>query len=181
MQGPDEVMKFWFEDHTHQDWFGGEKDFDHRLHERFFELHGRVAAGEAWTWRSSASGRVAEILVLDQFSRQFYRGEARAFAQDPMALALAQEMVILGLDTPLEHGWRMFVYMPYMHSESPVVHEEAVRLFKSLGDQNALDYELRHKELIERFGRYPKRNEALGRTSTEEELAYIAERSDSHF
>ncbi|HHG89950.1 MAG TPA: DUF924 domain-containing protein [Devosia sp.] len=181
MQEHEEVLKFWFVEHTGEDWFGGKPEFDEKLRGRFFRLHGRVALGEAWSWRVSAQGRLAEILVLDQFSRQFYRGDPRAFASDGMALVLAQELVASGQDKTLSESERLFAYMPYMHSESLLVHEEAVRLFTALGNEDNLKFEISHRDTIERFGRFPKRNEALGRVSTQEELAYINERKDSMF
>lgn len=181
MQQAEDVLKFWFEESSSEDWFGGKAEFDERLKARFYDLHAKVAAGEAWTWRKDAMGRVAEIIVLDQFSRQFYRGDARAFAQDPMALTLAQELVAQGLDQNLDHDPRMFAYMPYMHSESLVIHQEAMRLFRSLESEDILNYEIAHKQLLEKFGRYPKRNQALGRASTDEEIEYIAGRDGEHF
>lgn len=169
-----DVLKFWFVDHGREQWFGGGPDFDAKLTAEFAETHLAVAAGEAWSWRKTSDGRLAEIIVLDQFSRQIYRGQARAFASDPMALALAQEAVAGGHDQQLEQQRRMFLYMPYMHSESLVVHEEALRLFAALGIKDTLDYELAHQDVLRRFGRYPRRNAALGRTSTSVEAEYCA-------
>lgn len=175
MRGANEVLEFWFVEHGEDDWFGGKAEFDAKLAERFAETHARVAIGEAFTWRTSAEGRLAEVIVLDQFSRQLYRGSPKAYAQDPMALALAQEAVAQGLDAELEPRRRTFLYMPYMHSESLLVHGEAVRLFTALGDENTLQYEIDHRNCIARFGRYPFRNKPLGRKSTPEELAYMEE------
>ncbi|MDB5540398.1 MAG: hypothetical protein JWQ89_2125 [Devosia sp.] len=174
MKSPDEVLTFWFVDHGQKDWFGGGPAFDALLTEKFADTHASVAAGEAWTWRTTPRGRLAEIIVLDQFSRQIHRGTPAAFASDPMALALAQEAVAAGSDQALEPGQRTFLYMPYMHSESLVVHAEAVRLFTALDDEEVLKYELAHRDLLRRFGRYPRRNETLGRLSTPEEAAYCA-------
>lgn len=181
MQDAGEIIQFWFTECSSEDWFGAKPEFDQQLHDRFFDLHGKVAAGEAFGWRATALGRLAEILVLDQFSRQFYRGDARSFASDDMALALAQELVAQGLDADLDQNQKMFAYMPYMHSESLVIHDEAVRLFTALGSEDTLKFEMMHKALLERFGRYPKRNAALGRKSTPEELDYIAGRDGEHF
>lgn len=169
-----EVLHFWFVEHGREDWFGGKPEFDDKLTALFGETHLAVAAGEAWTWRKTAEGRLAEIIVLDQFSRQIYRGQARAFATDGMALALAQEAVAGGHDLQVPVERRMFFYLPYMHSESLVVHEESLRLHQALGIQEGIDYELAHQDVLRRFGRYPRRNEALGRASTEAEIAYCA-------
>ena len=174
MPTPDDILRFWFVEHGRDDWFGGKAEFDAELAEKFSNLHPRVAAGEAWAWRATPEGRLAEIIVLDQFSRQLHRGSPLAFAQDGMALARTQEAVAGGHDLRLDPVRRMFLYLPYEHSESLLVHEEAVRLFTALGDQDALKYELAHLDCLRRFGRYPKRNAALGRTSTPAELDYIA-------
>jgi uncharacterized protein (DUF924 family) len=173
MRSAEEVLDFWFVAHGRDDWFGGKEEFDSRLRTGFAETHAAVARGEAWKWRATAHGRLAEIIVLDQFSRQLCRGSPLAFAQDAMALALAQEAVAGGHDLVIEADRRLFIYMPCMHSESLLIHEEAVRLFTALGDQGALDYELAHVEVLQRFGRYPRRNAALGRQSTSEEVAYM--------
>ena len=173
MRGAEEVLEFWFVEHGQDDWFGGAAEFDARLAAGFADTHAAVARGEAWKWRRTAPGRLAEIIVLDQFSRQLHRGSPLAFAQDPMALALAQEAVAGGYDMTLDPDRRLFAYMPYMHSESLLIHEEAVRLFTALGKQETLDYELAHVEVLRRFGRYPRRNAALGRQSTPEEIDYM--------
>jgi len=181
MKTAQDVFKFWFVDHTHEDWFGGKPEFDEKLEGLFANTHPRIAAGEGYAWRATPQGCLSEIIVLDQFSRQLHRGSAKAFAQDSMALVLAQEAVKAGNDIALETSQRIFLYLPYMHSESLLIHEEAVRLYSELGDENALDFEMRHLAVIKRFGRYPKRNIALGRTSTPEEQAYIEETSDVVF
>jgi len=169
-----QVLSFWFVEHGKEQWFGGGPEFDAKLAASFAETHLAVAAGEAWTWRETAEGRLAEIVVLDQFSRQIHRGTARAFASDPMALALAQEAVAGGHDAGLDQQQRMFLYLPYMHSESLLVHQEALRLFTALGDAEVLKFEHAHLDVLHRFGRYPRRNAALGRASTSAEEAYCA-------
>ncbi len=173
METPRRVLDFWFVEHGRDDWFGGKPEFDKELSDHFAGTHAAVARGEAWRWRATPQGRLAEIIVLDQFSRQLHRGSALAFASDDMALALAQEAVAGGHDQKLERKQRHFLYMPYMHSESLLVHEEALRLFAALGDAETLKFEELHIECLRRFGRYPRRNTALGRLSTPEEIAYI--------
>jgi uncharacterized protein (DUF924 family) len=173
MDAPESVLDFWFVEHGRDDWFGGKPEFDRRIAERFAGTHAAVARGEAWTWRTTPVGRLAEILVLDQFSRQLYRGSSAAFASDDMALALGQEAVAGGHDLELDAERRLFIYMPYMHSESLIIHEEAIRLFTALGDPQTLEFEQLHAECLRRFGRYPRRNAALGRESTAEEIAYL--------
>ena len=174
------VLAFWFDQHGQDDWFSGDAAFDEKVITGFIDMQVAAAKCELWDWRGTPEGRLAEIIVLDQFSRQIFRGDARAFASDPLALALAQEAVRAGDDVKLTDQQRTFLYMPYMHSESLAVHDEAVRLFTALGNADNLDYEKKHREVIASFGRYPKRNTALGRHSTAEEEAYIAS-SDGMF
>lgn len=174
MQSAQDVIEFWFVEHGPEDWFSANPEFDRRLADAFAETHAAVARGEAWQWRETPDGRLAEIIVLDQFSRQLFRGSPQAFATDSMALALAQEAVAGGHDKALEQARRKFLYMPYMHSESLPIHDEAFRLFTSLGEEETLKYEVAHADCLRRFGRYPRRNAALGRQSTAEELEYIA-------
>ena len=124
-------------------------------------------------------GRLAEIIVLDQFSRNLFRGSARAFEYDLAALALAQEAVSAGAHLELGPARRVFLLLPYMHSESREIHAVAEQLFREFTPAENHDFELRHKAIIDRFGRYPHRNEALGRTSTPEELAFLRQPGSS--
>ena len=140
-----------------------------------------MALGEAWGWRSSAEGRLAEVIVLDQFSRQLHRGSAEAFAQDKMALVLAQEAIAAGADMALDPVRRAFFYLPFMHAESLVIQDEGVRLYEALGKADQLEFMHKHRAVIEQFGRFPFRNAALGRASTAAEIAYMAEQGDRAF
>lgn len=176
---PSHILAFWFEETTPEQWWSKDDDFDALIAERFGALHAQASAGELWQWRLTPQGRLAEILVLDQFSRNLFREDARAFAADPMSLALAQEAVACGDDLKLNDTERHFLYLPYMHSESQTIHEEALRLYKALGKELAIEFELKHKTIIDRFGRYPHRNAVLGRKSTEEEIAFSKEPGSS--
>lgn len=167
------VIRFWFEESTPEQWFAKDDAFDLAIGERFGQVLEQAARGECWRWRGDALGRLAEIIVLDQFSRNVWRGTPRSFAQDGMALVLAQEVIALGLDAGLTQAQRAFVYMPLMHSESIVVQEESVRRFTALGNPGNLDFALRHRAIVERFGRYPHRNAILARQSTAEEEAFL--------
>lgn len=167
------VLRFWFEETRPAQQWQADPAFDAVVRDRFAAVHRAATRGELSHWRSQPAGRLAELVVLDQFSRNLHRGTALAFAADPMALALAQEAVAGAHDKALPPAQRLFVYMPYMHSESPLIHEMAVPLFEALGLPTNLDFELRHKAIIDRFGRYPHRNAALGRVSTEEELRFL--------
>ena len=122
---------------------------------------------------------LAEIIVLDQFSRNIFRDQAEAFSQDSLALALSQEAVACNAPAALDTEQRSFLYMPYMHSESPLVHQQAVQLFSEEGMENSYDFEIRHKEIIDRFGRYPHRNVVLGRQSTQAELDFLKQPGSS--
>jgi uncharacterized protein (DUF924 family) len=169
-----DVLDFWFVRHGQEDWFGAKPEFDALIAAEFGDTHAALARGEGWTWRSTAEGRLAEIIVLDQFSRQLFRGRGEAFAHDDMALVLAQEAVAGGHHNFLPMPQRMFLLLPYQHAESPVVQAESVRLHTALGDPEVLKFAEGHAACIKRFGRFPKRNAALGRQSTEQELEYIA-------
>jgi len=173
------VLSFWFEETAPKQWWQKDADFDALIAERFADLHARAAACELWQWRETPRGRLAEILVLDQFSRNIFRDRPEAFACDALALALSQEAVAQGDDQPLEAIERSFLYMPYMHSESAAVHEEAVKLYKHNGLEDNYDFELKHKAIIDRFGRYPHRNAVLGRDSTPEEMEFLKQPGSS--
>ena len=132
------------------------------------------------SWRTTARGMLAAVIALDQFPRNLYRGDPRAFAADPAALALATEAVERGLDRAMSIDERKFLYLPFEHSEDPAVQARSVELFAALEDEDTLGYALRHKEIIDRFGRFPHRNEVLGRESTPEEIEFLKE-PDSSF
>ncbi|WP_110673884.1 DUF924 family protein [Salinicola sp. RZ23] len=170
---PQAVCDFWFETLSAKQWFAKDAALDGEIAERFGTTLAAAARCELWHWRDSPTGRVAEIVVLDQFSRNVHRDTPAAFAQDPLALALAQELIARGEDTALPLAQRIFAYMPFMHSESLAIHARAVTLFDTPGMEAQLDYEHRHREIIQRFGRYPHRNAILGRVSTPEEIAFL--------
>lgn len=176
---PDEVLGFWFDELTPAQHFAKDPKLDAAIAGRFKATHAAATRGELYPWRDGASGRLAEIIVLDQFSRNIDRDTAAAFAHDPVALTLAQEMVHRGLDRELPDAHRGFACMPYMHSESAVIHEVALALFSQPGLENQLKYEQAHKAIIDRFGRYPHRNAALGRVSTAEEAAFLEQPGSS--
>ena len=173
MLNAEAVLEFWFGALVPEQWFRVDAAVDREIVRRFSDLHRRAAQCELYEWRRAPRGRLAEIITLDQFSRNLFRGDAAAYACDALSLALAQEAVALGMDTDLSPNERSFLYMPYMHSESPAIHEVAVRLFDQPGLENNLAFEIRHKVVIDRFGRYPHRNAVLGRESTPEEIAFL--------
>ncbi len=175
----DTVLAFWFEELEPAQHWQKDTELDQRIAHRFAAVHSAATQGELWTWRDSPQGRLAEIIVLDQFSRNIYRDQAASFQYDGMALVLAQEAIRNGADQRLPAAQRSFLYMPLMHSESLAVHEEAVRLFAQPGLENNYEFELKHKAIIERFGRYPHRNRILGRTSTAEEEVFLQQPGSS--
>jgi uncharacterized protein (DUF924 family) len=168
-----QVLHFWFEEAGPGRWFKRSDEFDNVCRQQFLTTWQAAARGDCASWRTTPGGRCAEIIVLDQLSRNLFRGRAEAFAQDPLALSLAQEAVAVGDDRLMTADQRYFCYMPFMHSESLQAHDRAIHLFTSLGNKEALRYEKAHREVIERFGRYPARNAVLGRESTPAELAYL--------
>ena len=168
-----DILQFWFDELEPKQWWIKDDILDKQIRERFSEVHAQTCRCEFFSWRVEPKGRLAEIIVLDQFSRNMFRGQAQAFMQDPLALALAQEAVSSGVDRALSQMERNFLYMPYMHSESLVIHDIAVRLFRENGIESSLEYEIKHRDIIKRFGRYPHRNAALGRESTAEELEFL--------
>ncbi len=176
---PQTILHFWFEELTAKQHFAKDAALDEAIRTRFGATLEAAARCELFAWRATAQGRLAEILVLDQFSRNVYRDTPRAFAQDALALVLAQELVASGQDRSLPSAQRVFAYMPYMHSESALVHEQAAVLFSQPGMENNLSFELRHKAIIDRFGRYPHRNALLRRSSSADELAFLSEPGSS--
>lgn len=169
------ILRFWFEEIPSVSWWKKDPDFDADLRQRFTALHAQAARCELWSWRSEPHGRLAEILILDQFSRNMFREQAGSFAQDALALALAQEACACQADAALTPIQRSFLYMPFMHSESLAIHDVARELFAKNGLQNNIDYEQKHRVVIERFGRYPHRNAILGRASSAEEIEFLSQ------
>ncbi|MES2971974.1 MAG: DUF924 family protein [Pseudomonadota bacterium] len=169
----EEVISFWFTETSPAQWWSAKPEFDALIARRFGELHRAACKAELFAWRKEPKGRLAEVIVLDQFPRNMHRNSPLAFASDPLALALAQEAVVAGADTALDQAGRMFLYLPFVHSESRVIQAEAERLVRANGHKESLDSALRHREIIDRFGRYPHRNEVLGRESTAEEIAFL--------
>lgn len=173
------VNTFWFEELSQKDWFMKNEEVDLLIKTRFGELHKLASQNGLKSVRTSPKLRLAELIVLDQFSRNIYRGHPESFASDELALSLAKEAVSNGDDMKLSDLERKFVYMPYMHSESLEVHDEAVRLFEKLGFEDSLKFEHAHRDIIVRFGRYPHRNEILGRQSTPEEIEFLSQPGSS--
>lgn len=187
------VLDFWFlpvgtpgHDRPRAEWFRKDDAFDDAIRQRFGALVDTALAGNLADWDDSAEGGLARILLLDQFTRNLFRSTARAFAGDAAALALATQLVSSGRDKNLPPIRRWFVFMPFEHSESLLDQERSVALFAGLrreaqepAFESAYDYAERHRAIIERFGRFPHRNAALGRASTPEELEFLKQPGSS--
>lgn len=178
-ESAESVLRFWFEELEPKQQFGKDEALDQLIKQRFGPLLLQARAGELYSWRSSLRGRLAEIIVLDQFSRNIYRDQAGAFAADALALCLAQEAVGLIEGHPeaasdLSPRELAFILMPYMHSESRLIQAESMRLFAQPGLEDNQRFAEQHRDIIERFGRYPHRNAILERESTAEELEFLA-------
>ena len=175
----DEVLTFWFEETTPQQYWTKDDAFDDTIRNQFSSLHEKAAKGKLEHWRDSPLGALAEIVILDQFSRNIYRGDPGSFASDELCLKLAKEAIEKGFDRQLDIKKREFLYLPFMHSEAKEDHEKAVQLFSEKGLENNLEFEYKHKAIIDKFGRYPHRNEILGRQSTPEEIEFLTQPGSS--
>lgn len=175
----EEVLQFWFEEIKPRSWWNASARLDALIRKRFQALHRQTVQTGLPTWRSSARGRLAEIIVLDQFSRNMYRGTPQAFAHDPMALRLAQEAVSEAAHKILSKPECSFLLMPYMHSECQTIHAQATTLFREFATAGSYRAELKHKNIIARFGRYPHRNKILDRASTADELEFLKQPGSS--
>ena len=169
-----EILDFWFGQLSPDDWFKKNEILDLKMVEKFIVIHAEALASELFHWRDAPLGRLAEIILIDQFSRNIYRGDPKAYTSDGMALALAQEAIRNNIQNNLEIRHKQFLYMPFMHSESKLIHEIAITLFSEPGLENSLTYELMYKNIIDQFGRFPERNKILGRTNTPEEEIYLS-------
>ena len=171
--GPGEVVAFWGEAGPRQ-WFSGGEEFDRQCEARFLAAHYAAARRELEGWTGDADGALALVLLLDQIPRNVFRNSGHAFATDPLALHVASRAIDAGHDTKIDDALRFFFYMPFEHSEDLADQQRALDQFAAVGDAEYQKYAQLHYDLIARFGRFPHRNEALGRDSTQEELDYLA-------
>ncbi len=175
-----EVLEFWFGGEpgaARAEWFRKDERFDEEIRSRFGALHGRAARRELKAWRASAEPMLALVIVLDQFSRNLYRGDARAFAQDAHARDCAVEALARGDDLGLMPVQRQFLYLPFEHSEALRDQERCVELMRSLeafaATRGLTEWAVKHRDIVARFGRFPHRNAALVRASTPEEAEFL--------
>ncbi|MET0581198.1 MAG: DUF924 family protein [Pseudoxanthomonas sp.] len=170
---PAEVVAFW-KDAGAEKWFARNEEFDAEFHQRFEQAHFAAARGECEAWMDSAEGALALLVLLDQFPRNCFRGSAHSYATDGLARRYARHAVADGLDLETDKALRLFFYLPFEHSEERADQEYSMQLFGKIGDAELMEYATLHRDLIARFGRFPHRNAALGRESTQEELDYLA-------
>jgi uncharacterized protein (DUF924 family) len=170
----DDIVRFWFEELSLKDWFRRDVAVDADITARFRQTYEALKDGVPESWLAGPKGFLAAILVLDQFPRNMFRDDARAFATDEAALALAKRAIAEGAADKLPPKQRAFIYMPFQHSEDADDQARSIELFTALGNPLGLDFALRHQTVIERFGRFPHRNSILGRETTEEEEAFLA-------
>ncbi|HKS61695.1 MAG TPA: DUF924 family protein [Xanthobacteraceae bacterium] len=169
---PADVLAFW-RDAGRDKWFKRDDAFDAEIREKFLATYEAAAAGKLSAWEDSAEDTLALILVLDQFPRNMFRGDARTFAADPLARAAANRALKRGYDQDLPAENRGFLFLPFMHSEDLADQLRCVELYRAAGDAD-VKYAEEHRDIIRRFGRFPHRNAMLGRETTEEEQAFLA-------
>lgn len=174
-----EVLDFWFHDDAKQRWFASTSAFDQEIRRRFGELYARAATGALIEWERSAEGCLALCILLDQFPRNIFRGDPRAFATDHKALAIAERAIAQGFDRGLPVERKQFFYMPFMHSENLGNQLRAIALCEAARLEEARRAAKDHLNLIRRFGRFPHRNAVLGRPSTPDELAFLEYNEES--
>jgi uncharacterized protein (DUF924 family) len=167
-----EIVSFWRQAGPDK-WFDDDEAFDRALAERFLATHEAAMRGELTSWDDSAEGALALILLFDQFSRNMFRGTARAFAADPLARAVAERAIARGFDQATEADLRQFFYLPFMHSERLADQDRCVELYAALGDPNQSKYATVHRDIIVKFGRFPHRNRVLSRDTTQAEQDFL--------
>jgi uncharacterized protein (DUF924 family) len=170
---PDAVLAFWREAGAEK-WFAKDTAFDDDIRNRFLETYEAATSGKLADWESTAAGALALALVLDQFPRNIFRGDARTYAADPLARAVAERAIARGFDRQVPADHRQFFYLPFEHSETLADQDRCCALFRAAGDTDQLKWAELHADIIRRFGRFPHRNPVLGRETTADEQAFLA-------
>ena len=176
---PEDILNFWFSERVKPLWFKKSADFDREIEQRFFDTYQLAKTGELDDWRDRSKNILALIIVLDQFPRNMFRNTSRSFATDDRAVELTKYAVSNNYQQNLSPEERTFLYMPLMHSENKKDQEKCVALFTKLGREDNLKFAIKHKEIIDRFDRFPHRNEILGRESTPEEKEFLTQPGSS--
>jgi uncharacterized protein (DUF924 family) len=169
---PDDVLAFWRAAGPEK-WFAKDDAFDAAIRDKFLATYEAAAAGRLPAWEATPDGALALVIVLDQFPRNMFRGSARTFAADPVARGVADRAIARGFDQALAAADRVFMYLPFEHSESYADQERSVALYTALGDAEATKWAELHLDIIHRFGRFPHRNEMLGRETTPQEQEFL--------
>lgn len=169
---PADIISFW-QAAGPKKWFEKDGTFDAEVRTRFLHTYEAIVEGQHSDWPNTADGALATIIVLDQFSRNMFRGDERTFKADPQARAIADRALARGFDQQVPKSLRTFFYLPFMHSENLADQERSVSLYRALGDVESLKYADDHADIIQRFGRFPHRNKILGRATTDEEQAFL--------
>ncbi len=170
---PEEIIRFWFSDNVRPLWFASTPEFDRALTKEYLTTYQAAAKGQLEEWRANPEGALALIIALDQFPLNMFRGRPESFMTEAQAREVATEAVNKGFNERLTKAQRVFMYLPFMHSETLADQDRSVALFEKDGNDNGLHYARHHRDLIRRFGRFPHRNAILGRNSTQEELDYL--------
>jgi uncharacterized protein (DUF924 family) len=170
---PETILDFWRAAGPKR-WFEADDDFDKAIRERFLSAHEAAAAGELKSWEEMPEGALALLLLLDQFPRNMFRKTPRAFATDAQARGLARRALARGFEHNFETELRSFFYLPFMHSEDLADQDYCLAWYRAIGNPEGIKYAEIHRDAISRFGRFPHRNEILGRNSTPEEIAYLS-------
>ncbi len=179
MTTPQDIINFWFNEQNEANWFKSSDKFDREIEDKFGELYRESKSQLGVEWSETAVGMLAAVILFDQLPRNLFRDSPDAFASDALALQYAKKAISLGLDAQLTAEQNQFLYMPFMHSEDKAVQEECIALYETLNRPGNLEFAIKHKAIIDRFGRYPHRNKALGRESTPEEIAFLKEPGSS--
>jgi uncharacterized protein (DUF924 family) len=167
------IFNFWFFECTEKDWFKKDLKFDQLIQKKFLKLVKEALQNKLYLWENSSDGCLALILLLDQFTRNIFRGDPKSFSGDDKALEISLNCIETGLLHVYNEKERQFIMMPMMHSEDLSVQENSLLFFKKYSNEKVFDFALKHRDIIKRFGRFPHRNKILSRSSTEEELEFL--------
>lgn len=170
---PQDILDFWFAESTQAHWFVRSDALDQQIRERFGAVYEQAVAGELEDWKDNAKSALALTIIFDQFPRNMFRGSPKAFATDVLACTLSKYALEHDYDKALDEKARQFFYLPLMHSETLADQEQSVQLYKGLGNDLALGFAKEHRDIVEKFGRFPHRNAVLGRKNTPEETEFL--------
>jgi uncharacterized protein (DUF924 family) len=169
----DNILDYWFSEHMSRHWFNSTAEIDADIKTRFESVWELARQGKLDSWASSANGSLALIIILDQLPLNMFRGQAESFSTEAKAIAIARQAIQSGFDRQIDGDRLVFMYMPFMHSEDLQDQDYAVQLYEAAGLQENVKFAMHHRDIVQRFGRFPHRNAALGRVSSEAETAYM--------